>query len=238
MILTLDQIGVRFGGVTALDGVDLGVREGEIFALLGPNGAGKTTLFNVIGGILAPSEGHVAFRDQDIAKLQPYARCKLGIARTFQITQPFPELTVEENVMVGAITHHRRIADMRADIGDYIDFVGLAEKRFDFAKQLSTGQRKRLEIARAMATRPRLLLLDEITGGVDHASIPGLVELVKRLRGEGVTVVIIEHNMQVLTELADRGLFLNRGNVLARGTPQELAEHPDVIALYLESEHA
>src|SRR5699024_3462808 len=132
----------------------------------------------------------------------------------------------------------RRVADMRADVGKYIDFVGLSEKRHDLAKQLSTGQRKRLEVARAMATRPRLLLLDEITGGVDHASIPGLVELVKRLRAEDVTIVIVEHNMRVLTELADRALFLDRGAVLARGTPQELAEHPDVIALYLESEHA
>lgn len=237
-ILELEGINVRFGGLTALENVNLSVSKSEIFALLGPNGAGKTTLFNVIGGILSPDEGRVEFEGRSITGLRQHARCALGIGRTFQITKPFPELTVEENVMAGTITHHRRIADMRADAEKYVDFVGLGEKRHDFAKNLSTGQRKRLEVARVLATRPRLLLLDEITGGVDHASIPGLVELVLRLRTEGVTVVLVEHNMRVITELADRALFLDRGVVLARGTPQELAEHPDVIALYLESEHA
>ena len=155
------------------------------------------------------------------------------LARTFQITQPFPEMTVEENVMVGASRALPTVRAARARVGEFIDVVGLGPKRHALGRELSTGQRKRLELARALSTDPKLLLLDEITGGVDQKSIPGLVDLIRTLRGMGVTLVMIEHNMGVITELADRMTFLNRGEALAEGTPAEILALPEVRDLYL-----
>ena len=153
--------------------------------------------------------------------------------RQFQITQPFQELSVTENVMVGAMMHHKRLPDARAAARRYVELVGLADKADAPAKGLSTGQRKRLELARAMATRPKLLLMDEVTGGIDQKSIPGMIELVRRLREQGLTVIMIEHNMRVIGEVADRAIFMNRGVKIAEGTPADIARHPDVIDLYL-----
>jgi branched-chain amino acid transport system ATP-binding protein len=224
---------MAFGGIVAVDNLQFSVQPGEILALMGPNGAGKTTTFHMIAGVYAPNSGSIIFGGKDITGLRPDRRCRAGLARTFQITQPFSELTVVENVMVGAIAHHASMAEARAEARRYVDMVGLGERADVLAKGLSTGQRKRLEMARAMATRPKLLLLDEVTGGVDMASVPGLIELVKRLRAEGLTLIIIEHNMKVITELADRAIFMNRGVRMAEGTPAEIARHPEVIELYL-----
>lgn len=224
---------MAFGGIVAIDNLSFSVQPGEILALMGPNGAGKTTTFHVIAGVHAPTKGRITFEGHEITDTKPDRRCRAGLARTFQITQPFDELTVVENVMVGAIAHNRSMAEARVEARRYVDMVGLSERADILAKGLSTGQRKRLEMARAMATRPKLLLLDEVTGGVDMASVPGLIELVKRLRGEGLTLIIIEHNMKVITELADRAIFMNRGVRMAEGTPAEIARHPEVIELYL-----
>lgn len=232
-LLEVDGITMAFGGIVAVDKLSCSVQSGEILALMGPNGAGKTTTFHVIAGVHAPTSGRIVFNGQDITRLRPDGRCRAGIARTFQITQPFHELSVEENVMVGALAHHRTMADARLAARKYVEMVGLADRGDVLAKGLSTGQRKRLEMARAMATQPKLLLLDEVTGGVDQKSIPGLIELVKRLRAEGLTLVIIEHNMRVISELADRAIFMNRGIRMAEGTPTEIAQHPDVVELYL-----
>ncbi|WP_342640131.1 ABC transporter ATP-binding protein [Rhodoligotrophos ferricapiens] len=232
-LLKVDGITMSFGGIVAIDNLSLTVQPGEILALMGPNGAGKTTTFHVIAGVHSPNSGKIIFNGQDITGLKPDGRCRAGVARTFQITQPFHELTVEENVMVGALAHNSTMAEARADARRYVEMVGLADRADVLAKGLSTGQRKRLEMARAMATRPKLLLLDEVTGGVDQKSIPGLIDLVKRLRSEGLTLVIIEHNMRVINELADRAIFMNRGIRMAEGTPAEIAQHPEVIDLYL-----
>jgi branched-chain amino acid transport system ATP-binding protein len=232
-LLRVDGITMAFGGIVAIDNLSFTVAPGEILALMGPNGAGKTTTFHVIAGVHTPNSGKIIFDGQDITGLRPDGRCRAGVARTFQITQPFSELTVVENVMVGAMAHHRTMAEAREDARRYVDMVGLGERADVLAKGLSTGQRKRLEMARAMATRPKLLLLDEVTGGVDMKSIPGLIELVKRLRSEGLTLIIIEHNMKVINELADRCIFMNRGIRMAEGTPDEIAQHPEVIDLYL-----
>ena len=232
-LLEVDGITMAFGGIVAVDNLSFSVHPGEILALMGPNGAGKTTTFHVIAGVHTPTRGRIVFDGQDITRLRPDGRCRAGIARTFQITQPFHELSVEENVMVGALAHHRTMADARLAARRYVETVGLAGRGDVLAKGLSTGQRKRLEMARAMATQPKLLLLDEVTGGVDQKSIPGLIELVKRLRSEGLTLVIIEHNMRVISELADRAIFMNRGIRMAEGTPAEIARHPDVVELYL-----
>lgn len=232
-LLKVDEVTMAFGGIIAVDNLSLTVEPGEILALMGPNGAGKTTTFHVIAGVHAPTHGAIHFNGRDITGLRPDGRCRSGIARTFQITQPFAELTVIENVMVGSVPHHNTLAEAREEAWHYVELVGLGERADVLAKGLSTGQRKRLEMARAMATRPKLLLLDEVTGGVDMKSVPGLIELVKKLRDEGLTLIIIEHNMKAITELADRAVFMNRGERLAEGTPAEIARHPEVIELYL-----
>lgn len=237
-LLRVDDITMSFGGLVAVANLSLTVGAGEILALVGPNGAGKTTTFHVIAGVHKPTAGRIIFDGQDITSSKPDKRCRAGLARTFQITQPFHELTVEENVMVGALAHHHDLADARLDARRYLQMVGLGERANVLAKGLSTGQRKRLEMARAMATRPKLLLLDEVTGGVDQKSIPGLIELVKQLRREGLTLVIIEHNMRVINELADRAVFMNRGEKLVEGKPSDVMQRPEVVELYLgEEEH-
>jgi len=233
-LLDVSQVSVQFGGVVALDHVDLAVREGQTMAILGPNGAGKTTLFNVVAGVVVPSEGSVHMNDVDVTKATSSLRSDRGIARTFQITQPFGGLTVIENVMVAIVSRGQGMADAREEAAEYVEFVGLGAKLDEPARTLSTGQRKRLELARALATKPRLLLLDEVTGGVDRPSIPQILDLIRRLREErGITVLVVEHNMEVLFGLADEAIFLNRGKVLVTGTMQEVAEHEAVRSIYL-----
>jgi branched-chain amino acid transport system ATP-binding protein len=223
----------RFGGVFANRDVSFTVERGEIVGLIGPNGAGKTTLFNLVTGFVRPDSGTVRFAGTDVTGMRPDLLCHRGVARTFQILKPFPRLTVEENVMIGALTRGGGLAHARDTARRCLRLVGLDHKHDVLARGLSTGQRKRLEMARALATGPQLLLLDEITGGVDQPSIPGLIELVGRLRDEGVTLLVIEHNMRVIMGLADRVVFLHLGEKLAEGKPQEIASHPDVVALYL-----
>ncbi|MGE0339883.1 MAG: ABC transporter ATP-binding protein [Xanthobacteraceae bacterium] len=229
---------MNFGGISALDNVSFEVLPAQVFGLLGPNGAGKTTLFNVIAGAIVPIAGRTLLNGEDVTAWSPNHLCRAGIARTFQITQPFQALTVEENVMVPLCGKGFSLSQMRAQVGEYIEGVGLGHKRFALASELSTGQRKRLELARALATRPKVVLLDEVTGGVDMASIGGLLDLVQKLPGMGVAVVIVEHNMSVIRRLADSLLFLNRGKVLARGKPDEVLGHKDVVELYLGAANA
>ena len=232
-LLHVDNVSKRFGGLLAVDKASFTAEAGRITALIGPNGAGKTTLFSIVSGFAAPTEGRIRYQGADITGQPPHKLARQGIARTFQITQPFQELSVTENVMVGAMMHHKRLPDARAAARRYVELVGLADKADAPAKGLSTGQRKRLELARAMATRPKLLLMDEVTGGIDQKSIPGMIELVRRLREQGLTVIMIEHNMRVIGEVADRAIFMNRGVKIAEGTPADIARHPDVIDLYL-----
>ena len=232
-LLTVESVTMAFGGIVAVDNLSLDVRQGQILALMGPNGAGKTTTFHVVAGVHKPTRGRILFQGRDITGMRPDGRCRAGLARTFQITQPFEELSVTENIMVGARPFHRSMAELRKASEAYADKVGLGDKLDAPAKGLSTGQRKRLELARAMATRPTLLLMDEVTGGVDMKSIPGLIELVKTLRGDGLTIVLIEHNMKVISELADEAIFMNRGARMVSGTPREVANDPAVVELYL-----
>jgi branched-chain amino acid transport system ATP-binding protein len=232
-LLELAGLTKRFGGVYANRDVSFAVGRGEIVGLIGPNGAGKTTVFNLVTGFLRPDSGTVRFAGAEVTGQRPDRLCHLGVARTFQILKPFPRLTVEENVMIGALTRGGGMHRARESARRCLALVGLEHKRNILARGLSTGQRKRLEMARALATGPQLLLLDEITGGVDQPSIPGLIELVGRLRDEGVTLLVIEHNMRVIMGLADRVVFLHLGEKLAEGRPSEIAAHPDVVALYL-----
>ena len=237
-LLEVQGVTRRFGGVFANNDISFDVAAGSIVGLIGPNGAGKTTLFNLITGFFAPDAGRVRFEGRDITGKRPDLLSRRGIARTFQVLRPFPRLTVEENVMVGPIARGESMAAARERAGRCLDLVGIRHKAHELARSLSTGQRKRLEMARAMATQPRLLLLDEITGGVDQPSIPGLIALVSRLREEGVTLLVIEHNMRVIMELAEKIVFLHLGAKLAEGPPQEIARHPRVVELYLGRRHA
>jgi branched-chain amino acid transport system ATP-binding protein len=238
-LLEVEKLTKRFGGVVANREVSFKIREGEIMGLIGPNGAGKTTLFDVITGYHRPDSGRVLFEGLAILGLRTDQISRAGIARTFQVLRPFYRMTVLENVMVGALPRSATIEEAKEKAYELIELVGIADKCHDLARVLSTGQRKRLEMARAMATEPKLLLLDEITGGVDQKSIPGLLEVIQRLRAEGVTLLVIEHNMRMIMSLSDRVLFLHLGEKLAEGLPQEVSRHPDVVKLYLgEGHHA
>jgi branched-chain amino acid transport system ATP-binding protein len=223
----------RFGGVVANADIGFTVVPGEIVGVIGPNGAGKSTLFDVITGFYRPDAGQIRFAGAPITGLSPDAINRRGIGRTFQKLRPFGGMTVLENVTVGALLHtpHPRAAGEAA--ARCLDLVGLADRRHAFAGQLSTGQRKRLEMARAMATRPRLLLLDEVTGGVDQRSIPALVALIGRLREEGLTLVVIEHNMRVIMSVATRIVALHLGQKIADGPPDEVVRNRALIEAYL-----
>jgi branched-chain amino acid transport system ATP-binding protein len=234
-LLDVQGITKKFGGLTANADITFDVNAGEIVGIIGPNGAGKSTLFDLITGFQRPNAGRVRFDGRDITAMRPDRISRLGIGRTFQKLKPFQDLTVTENVMVGALAQTPHMHEARDRALDVLALVDLVEKRNHFARELSTGQRKRLELARALATGPRLLLIDEVTGGVDQRTIPGLVDLVLDLKGRGITIVTIEHNMQVMMRVADRILALHAGRRLAFGLPAEVREDAAVVDAYLGS---
>lgn len=235
MILQVEGVSKRFGGLQALKAVTFDLPEGQILGLIGPNGAGKTTLFNVINGVYPPDEGRVVFRGQDITGRKPYEVAHLGLARTHQIVKPLRELTVLENVMVGAcfggagmgLAEARRVAE------EVLDFVGLADRADQLAGSLNVAQKKRLELARALASRPALLLLDEVLAGLNPVEISQMVDTVRRIRGQGVTIIMIEHVMHAVMNVSDRVLVLDYGELIAEGTPEEVSRDERVIEAYL-----
>ncbi|OGK87475.1 MAG: ABC transporter ATP-binding protein [Candidatus Rokubacteria bacterium GWC2_70_16] len=232
-LLEVRGITKRFGGLTANRDISFQVAPGELVGIIGPNGAGKSTLFDVITGFLAPDAGTVLLDGSPITGLRPDQVSRRGVARTFQKLRPFAHMTALENVMVGAFQKTADPAEARDRALGALLSVGLAGKEEAHARVLSTGQRKRLELARALATRPRLLLLDEVTGGVDQGSIPGLVDLVRRLHGEGAALVVIEHNMRVIMDISQRIVALHLGEVIASGPPRDVARDTRVIEAYL-----
>jgi branched-chain amino acid transport system ATP-binding protein len=232
-LLTVRRLSKRFGGIAANREISFEVAAGELVGIIGPNGAGKSTLFECISGFYAPDEGEVTLDGTRLTGLSPDLVCRRGIARTFQKLRPFQGMTVAENVMVGALTRTRDVKRAREQAHEWLRRVGLLEKANAHARTLSTGQRKRLELARALATGPRLLLLDEVTGGVDQRSIPALVELVRELHAGGLTLLVIEHNMRVVTAVARRIIALHMGEVIADGAPAAVARSPKVVEAYL-----
>jgi branched-chain amino acid transport system ATP-binding protein len=232
-LLAVAGLTKRFGGVVANRDVSFVVTPGELVGIIGPNGAGKSTLFDLVTGFTAADAGEVRLDGQRITGRRPDEIARLGVARTFQKLRPFLDMTAVENVMIGAFQQTADIAGARAAAREALARVGLAERADAPARGLSTGQRKRLELARALATRPRLLLLDEVTGGVDQATVPGLVRLVRELHAGGLSLIVIEHNMRVIMELSQRVVALALGEVIADGPPEAIVRDPRVIDAYL-----
>ena len=232
----------RFGGVTALSRVDFSVRQREIVGLIGPNGSGKTTLFNVISGLIRLDEGQITFKDREITRLSPHAICRLGIARTYQIVRPFPTLTVLENVVVAATFGRRRetrINQAQAEARRWLESTGLAGRGGALPKQLTIVEQKRLEMARALATRPELLLLDEVMGGLNPTEVDACLDVVRRIRDElGITIIIVEHVMRAVMRVAERVVVLSYGERIAEGKPDDVVRNSRVIEAYLGEEYA
>ncbi|HEY0526340.1 MAG TPA: ABC transporter ATP-binding protein [Stellaceae bacterium] len=232
-LLEVDRVSQRFGGVAANQDVSLTVEDGEILGLIGPNGAGKTTLFNSIAGALAPTSGRIRFQGQDITGIGPAACAERGIARTFQVVRNFETMTVLENVMVGAFNRTGLTAAAKRIALDVLEFTGMAPRRDTFAAELTPPEKRRLEVARALATQPKLLLLDEVMTGLMPTEAQAGVQLVRDIRARGITILMVEHVMEIVMPLADRVVVLNLGRVLADGKPQEIVRNPDVITAYL-----
>ena len=236
-LLAIEEIGIRFGGLAALNNVSFAAAPGAILGLIGPNGAGKTTLFNVITGLVRPTEGAIRFRGEDITALPSHAICRRGIARTFQLVRIFPSLTVLENVMVGGCFgqegNSRPLAEAGAEAAAHLRTVGLEDSADRPAGSLPLAARKRLEVARALATRPALLLLDEVIAGLTPAEGGRLMDLIGRIRDGGTTIILIEHVMKAIMNLSDRIVVLHHGEKLAEGAPSEIARDPAVVNAYL-----
>jgi branched-chain amino acid transport system ATP-binding protein len=223
----------HFGGLRAVDDVSFAVAPGEIVSIIGPNGAGKTTLFNLLTGQLAPTSGSVSFKGKDIGKLKPNERARLGFGRTFQISQTLTSMSVLENGMVGAFLHHRSLKDAAAKAWEALQMVGLSARAGVKAGELTLGERRRLEVARALAMEPEILLLDEVMAGLNQTEVQEIIDLVHQLNSTGMTFLVIEHNLKVVRAFARRVIVLTRGQLLAEGSATDVLANPNVIQAYV-----
>lgn len=237
-LLELKEVNKNFGGLKAVSQVSFELNGGEILGIIGPNGAGKTTLFNVITGFLKPDSGEVWFNGEKTVGLKPHQVCKKGMVRTFQLVKPFIELTVLENVVVAALNRAKTIKEAREKALRTIELVGLREKTNTLSSGLTLGHRKRLELARTLATEPKLLLLDEVMAGLTPTEVDELIRLLKEVNHRGVTILLIEHVMRGLMALSRRVVVLNYGQKIAEGVPGEVVKNRQVIEAYLGEEFA
>lgn len=235
MILQIDDVSKVFGGLTALSEVTVDIPEGQILGLIGPNGAGKTTLFNCINGVYRPNTGRVVFKGKDITGMKPYNVARMGLARTHQIVRPLNDLTVRENVVVGSCfgRENQSLTEAARTADEVLEFVGLSERADQLAGSLNVGQKKRLEMARSLAARPYLILLDEVLAGLNPAEISQMIEIVLQIRDRGATIIMIEHVMQAVMNVSDMMLVLDFGKPIAYGTPEEISNDERVIEAYL-----
>ncbi len=235
-LLELKEVNKSFGGLKAVSRVSFDLNGGEILGIIGPNGAGKTTLFNVITGFLKPDAGEVWFNGEKIVGLKPHQVCQKGMVRTFQLVKPFIELTVLENVVVAALNRAKTIKEAREKAIRTIELVGLKDKTNALSSGLTLGHRKRLELARTLATEPKLLLLDEVMAGLTPTEVDELIRLLKEVNHRGVTILLIEHVMRGLMALSNRVVVLNYGQKIAEGMPSEIVKNRQVIEAYLGEE--
>ena len=236
-ILQVEHLSKHFGGLKAVNNFSMTVEQGEIHALIGPNGAGKTTLFNLISGFIAPSDGKVFFAGHDVTGAKPYHLCSKGLVRTYQIVQPFRGMTTLDNVMVGGFAHTQKIAVAREKAEQALRITKLDHKAQVQARSLNLCEQKRLEVARALATEPKLIMLDEVMAGLNPSEVYEVMDIVTDIRKQGITVVIIEHIMQAVMNISDNITVLSFGEKIAEGTPKQIAEDPKVISVYLGAEY-
>lgn len=232
-LLELKGVSRFFGGLAALADVSCEVRKDEILGLIGPNGAGKTTLFNVINGFYVPSRGEVFFKGERISGLRPHKVCARGVARTFQVVKPLQRMSVLDNVIASAFLRSKNKPEAEHIAGDVLNLTGLYDDRDVISKGLPLGKRKRLEIARALATKPELILLDESFAGLNPTEQNESIDIIRKIKEIGITIMIIEHNMKVIMSLSDRIMVLNYGQKIAEGSPEEIRKNPLVIEAYL-----
>lgn len=235
-LLRVERLTKHFGGLVAVDNLSFAVEQGEIVGLIGPNGAGKTTTFSLISGFLRPTAGEIFFEGIPLHGRKPHEICALGLTRTFQVVQPFPDITVLENVLVGAFARHAGTAAAERRAMAVLERVGLAHKAYYPARELTLLELKRLEVGKALATEPRLLLLDEVAAGLNPVEIQEMLKLVRELNAEGITFLLVEHVMQFIMQVCRRIIVLNFGQKIAEGTPEEISRYPKVLEAYLGEE--
>ena len=231
--LRAERLTKRFGGLAAVSGLNLDVTSGEVLGLIGPNGAGKTTVFNLLTGFIPQDSGTVTLDGASVDGMSPERRCAAGLVRTFQIVQPFRDITVLDNVVMGTLVHTASVREGRRQAEEVLEAVGLGAVAGQLGRSLSIGDRKRLELAKALATRPRVLLLDEVMGGLVPSEVGKVIALLGRLRADGMAIVLIEHNMSAVMKISDRILVLHHGAEISRGTPAEVSQDPAVLEAYL-----
>jgi branched-chain amino acid transport system ATP-binding protein len=236
-LLTVDTVTKRFSGLTAVSEVSLEVEEGQIVGVIGPNGAGKTTLFNCIAGALAPTSGSIRFAGHEIAGKRPYEICQLGVTRTFQVVKPFAGKTVLYNTMVGAFAQTNHLHEAEAKALEVLEFLDLAKKKDIYARSLTLPERKKLELARALATKPKLLLLDEVMAGLRPGEVTEMLPIIRKINQSGVTIVIVEHIMQAIMNLSEKIYVISFGKKIAEGEPRSVVADPEVIKAYLGDEY-
>lgn len=236
-LLELKDLTISFGGLTAVNKLNTKLYNGEAVGLIGPNGAGKTTAFNLIVGVYKPTEGQVVFNGENITGLEPYEVCRKGIGRTFQVVKPFGKMTVLQNIMVGAFVNTAKQKEAKRIATEIMEKVGLQNKRDDLAQNLTIPERKRLEVAKALATKPKLLLLDEVLAGLNPTEIEDAIVLIKSINQEGITVLMIEHVLQATMAICSRIIVLDYGKKIAEGTPAEVTSNSEVIKAYLGDDY-